>query len=500
MLTLVRFSARAGLAVAFVLASCNLDGTDPRPGTPGLTVVSGGSGSDTVRAKLNELLTVQLRDSAGWPVAREWVGFQVMPPPGDAEGVRQAALVCKRSDTGCLGYTGNEFVADTTDGDGKVAIVVVMGTVAGSAKVVLTAGYLTGPFRFSDTVSYDVRPGNPGGIRIGVRDSSAYVGNGYRIGANGTDRYKNVRPDDPVTYLAFGSAATISNTGDFLATTIGRSGAIATSGAFSDTAWISVPPRGTIAAFDVGDAFGVYPAGIVMVRLDGSGYRMLARTTDPYYGTFPDWTASGQVVYETGGYSVERLYVADTLGQQSPRLTPGTTPTRGEQYGAGARDGSIFFSALDTIAVAGIWRVNAAGAMPVRVGPNPVVEAGAFKPSPAPDGQRLAYSYGTLNILTVANGSTKAIVVTEADAPRWSPLGDWIVFNADTTLYMIRPDGTGRQRVGPARYYFPRADWSPDGNWLIARTRNRTELIDVATGATIPLPWATRIVRPAWRP
>jgi Tol biopolymer transport system component len=90
-------------------------------------------------------------------------------------------------------------------------------------------------------------------------------------------------------------------------------------------------------------------------------------------------------------------------------------------------------------------------------------------------------------------------VVAQADMPRWSPLGDWIVFNADTTLYRIQPNGVGRTRVGPIRFYHPRADWSPDGLWLIARTRTNLELINVATAETLPLGWSSRFIRPAWK-
>ncbi|HEY8062991.1 MAG TPA: hypothetical protein VID74_09345, partial [Gemmatimonadales bacterium] len=78
--------------------------------------------------------------------------------------------------------------------------------------------------------------------------------------------------------------------------------------------------------------------------------------------------------------------------------------------------------------------------------------------------------------------------------------GAQIVFNDDTTLYVVGSDGAGRRSVGPDHYYYPRADWSPDGTWLIARTRNRLELINVTTNEAIPLPpWSLPYLSPAWK-
>ncbi len=107
-----------------------------------------------------------------------------------------------------------------------------------------------------------------------------------------------------------------------------------------------------------------------------------------------------------------------------------------------------------------------------------------------------------MSIADVANGNVRQTLTTDGTStmPRWSPAGDRIVFNDDTTLYLINVDGSGRRRVGPQHFYYPRADWSADGIWLIARTRNHLELINASTNDVIPMPpWTLPYLYPAWK-
>jgi hypothetical protein len=53
----------------------------------------------------------------------------------------------------------------------------------------------------------------------------------------------------------------------------------------------------------------------------------------------------------------------------------------------------------------------------------------------------------------------------------------------------VRPDGTGFRRISlPNRNYRPQAlDWSSDGEWLLAKGDSTMELVEVATGLSLPL-------------
>jgi hypothetical protein len=261
-----------------------------------------------------------------------------------------------------------------------------------------------------------------------------------------------------------------------------------------------VPPRGTIAALEPSSYF---EGKVVRVELDGSGLKRLTPYTDVYYGgTHPTWISPSEIVYDDGGYGAERLLVVDTLGVVK-RLTAPNPPTFGEGFAAGRANGPIFFSARSAADYNSVlWSVSEPGAMPVRVGPSPPGFTTGWQVATAPDGERLAYvdpSRGGLGILDIATGTTTPLNIA-ASTPRWSPLGDWIVFGAGGTLHLVHPDGTALSDVAAARPFQMRADWSPDGEWLIARSARRLELINVRTGTILPLGWAGALTRPVFRP
>ncbi|HEX8431566.1 MAG TPA: hypothetical protein VF625_09770, partial [Longimicrobium sp.] len=396
----------------------------------------------------------------------------------------------------CYADLSHNIAFDTTDSRGRAEARVELGTVAGTGQVYVTVAALA----LRDSFPVTVRPGAPAALRAGVRDSTAFVGGSYAIRAATYDRYGNPTPPrNPITHTGFGSAATVDAGGVFRAEQIGRAGAVLRSGALADTAWITVPPRGVIAALQGG--YG--NESLVKVELDGSGLRPLHRLGYAgYYGSWPDWSRTGEIVLETGGYSSERLLVVDTLGN-SRRVTAEGSPTSGEIFGAFMPDGAVLFSANGgSFYGTSIWRVAAPGQLPVRVGPTPHGNANNWKVSPAPDGERVVYMSVDrgMSVMNLRDGSTTTLRST-GDMPRWSPRGDWIVFNMGSSLQLIRPDGTGLRAVGTGHPNGAGPDWSPDGEWLIAGAEGgRLELIRVATGETLPLAWSQRFSAPAWKP
>lgn len=68
-------------------------------------------------------------------------------------------------------------------------------------------------------------------------------------------------------------------------------------------------------------------------------------------------------------------------------------------------------------------------------------------------------------------------------------------------IWLIAADGSGSHQVSaPGRNcLFRGLDWSPDGQWLVARSDSTIDLIHVATGLTLPLGYSAELYYPNWR-
>ena len=105
-------------------------------------------------------------------------------------------------------------------------------------------------------------------------------------------------------------------------------------------------------------------------------------------------------------------------------------------------------------------------------------------PSWSPSGGRLVFSHHSTAATIGVDGRDRRELRGQGGWPIWSPDGCWIAVSAGG-LYVVRPDGTGRRRVGvgedPA--------WSPDGRRL-AFSDGDIWLADVGS-------WKTRrLIRP----
>jgi serine/threonine protein kinase/Tol biopolymer transport system component len=103
-------------------------------------------------------------------------------------------------------------------------------------------------------------------------------------------------------------------------------------------------------------------------------------------------------------------------------------------------------------------------------------------PSVSPDGSEVVYlsdNGGHANLWVAGTDGTNERQITfdhEPDVavgvPYWSPSGEWIVFIVSrafrTGLAIIRPDGSDRRPIGPARAWH--ASWSSDGRWVYYST------------------------------
>ena len=148
--------------IGILIAACSSTEA-PIPGPPGLRFVAGITQSDTIGALLAQPLVLEVRDSAGFPA--------------------DTPHVLVRSANGLVGdsiaqSSPNLFVGDHT---GRVRIWVRLGSLADSTVVTATT---TGHGRAdSARTVFTVHLGQPAGIVMSVRDSTAYPGSGYAIGA-----------------------------------------------------------------------------------------------------------------------------------------------------------------------------------------------------------------------------------------------------------------------------------------------------------------------------
>ncbi len=128
----------------------------------------------------------------------------------------------------------------------------------------------------------------------------------------------------------------------------------------------------------------------------------------------------------------------------------------------------------------------------------------------APDGRVVTDLLGRLWVVPAQGGDAVALTdgLRAASAPRWSPSGDRIVFEATdaagTSLWLYRIDSGEEQRLGEARHASRQPAWHPDGTRVaFSSARHDTDLdiweIDVATGVSWRLTQTTGAESdPAW--
>jgi hypothetical protein len=389
------------------------------------------------------------------------------------------------------------FWIATTDTRGRAATFVRLDTIAGPTYVTATAIDTLGP---ADSVRapYVVQPGQPARVTIGVKDSTAFAGEGYALAAAVADRFRNARTE-PVTYASLApTIAAVTADGRTTGVSIGRTGIRVAGAGFADTAWITVPPPGMLAAIDVGDIYtGVQP-GLVVVSLDGSGYRRIGPA-----GELPDWTADGDsIVYGRG----DHLHLVDTLGTVDRVFVP-TGTVSGEAWASFSADGQwVFFNGAPNQCQP-LYRARSDGSDPVWVGPMSC--SAASRASSSPDGARATVVFaGGIGILDVASGNIDTLIPWVPSPstnfpPRWSPDGGTIAYVRDTYILLTTPAGAAPVLLTPpdSSSYEPLGlKWSADSQWLVARRSGGLDLIRILDGLRLPLPWSARFWDPAWRP
>jgi hypothetical protein len=493
----------AGIAIAAGLvlaAGCSHDTTSPHSGVY-LSVFSGGNQSDTIGATLPSPLVLQVAGTS--TVAGQLVLIAVNGPTG-ASGVKDTVCYAQVTTPGVSVRPGCTYrlTADTT---GQVAVAMTLFDKAARVSIVATVVNVNNqPLGSQTTIPLTITPGVATGIATET-DTSLYPGAMISVSASVRDRAGNSIP----ATLSFGPAfgpITFSNP-HITANAIGRGGVVVTGDGFTDTAYVSVVPTGTIAFTSQNLA---YP-GIAIMNLDGSHYHVIDDTVGV---VFPSWSPDGaRIAFQYSVFPSARIAVIDTTGKQwfADTMTF-TQPGEGEFDPIYSRDGQWLYFTNANDATAQIWRVGADSAPTALPNQSPAWD---YQPTPSPDGTQLAYVSAfegevaaTLKILNVSTG---AVTNTGALAyrPAWAPTGQSIAFSAAAPysdvgpLHVIQSDGSNEHVVGPSNgnYYFG-IDWSPDAQWIVAVDFRTTHinLINVASGLVLPLGFTQTAYAPIWRP
>ncbi len=474
------------VAAACALASC---GSDPIAELLQPTIVfeRGHGQSDTVLATPLQSFVVGVRNG-GQPVPGVVVRFEAVSSPYSVNAPEPWVLVGEVDSPGF-----GPFASATTNANGSASVLIMMGTLAGTGRIAISVPDLS----LQDTAQFTILPGAAAGVRVLPGDTALYVGNSARFQGRVVDRFGNPRTET-ATLSTSSAAITLSPTGTVQAMTFGRAAVIAQNGVWLDTGWVSVIPQGTLAVVR-GDS-------LCTVNLDGSQLHCLAQVSCAYGGCGPVWSAAGtEIAYGSAAQGVSRIYAVSLAGSVR-RLVPAPPATLVEEvwpsFGSG---GVVYFGGRPSPENFGLWRVAADGSGPQSLLPVTGYDL-MWRPSPSPDGTRLAFvvpdpAGSAIRVLTLANSGVSAWSVP-GQTPRWSPDGTRIAFIApyQGPVWVMNPDGTGAHVVAPGPYLDAGASWSPDRNWLVARSFTSLELVNVTSGLVLPLGFTGAFTEAAWKP
>jgi Tol biopolymer transport system component len=510
----LRVHRRTRLCVLLLLVAlgtgCGGDSTSPRNESglePGINVVAGANVTDTVGAALPLALRVVVRDAAGHILPDAVVRFSSVPIVRPGGSTVPSVLV---GDVSAVG--ASTFLAETTSASGVAFARIVLGQAAGAGAVAI----LVPQEGLQDTARYTITPGAATKVVLPIVDTTIQVGRSFALAGRVEDRYGNARTD-AVAYEVAGTGLTLTG-GQVSASAPARAamiGRLDRSSLAPDTTWVSVVPAATIAARR--------GSKLVTVALDGTGLVEIPHTLEAQ-DPGPEWHPNGQSLLAVlGTFGGPRLPYRVELGGATQRLIDPAAPSTGYIYSATYSPDAqwVYLDGGSCNYASILYRVPMANPQTVQrlspTGPDECFELVNHWPSLSPDGARLTYENQTWNqqgySVRVMEIASKAItqIVAGGQRPRWSPSGDLIAYWADKQIWVVRPDGTGARVVSPAGHgYIPGVQWSPDGQWILARFEptqgwagTTVALINVSTRLEIPLAWTTGysgISLPTWKP
>lgn len=484
-----------GACAVFAAAACQ-DGTAPVTVVPPeLNIIQGG-GTDSVMASV-AVLVVEVRGNDGEPVTGTHVEFRSLGSTGSPHVNLSGPTDLPR---GVLNLP--------TDAAGRASAPVRLGSVAGTAQVLVTVPVLG----LSDTVAYTVLPGAADTVVLLPADTAVYAGAAYAVRATVQDRFGNPRTD-AVTLQSATPGVVAAGGGTVTAVAIGRGTVTASAAGATSKAHVSVVPRGTLAAYGGSDP----TASFTVANLDGSGVRSIRVAGGPEgvgipVGSGPEWIPGRDEIAFYHGHRELKLWAVDFQGTSRLLLADSGMHVGSPRF---SPDGAwMYYNRSDVFGLPGqVWRARPDGTGAERLTPDQAEYYDShFEPSPAPDGARVVYrtrrfpaggdSPPELTVMDLATRQARGLGLP-GYAPDWSPDGDLIAYQYENRIRVVRPDGTGARIVSPEGLPFvAELAWSPDGEWIAAvavGARFYLYLIHVESGLALPVPFAHGLREPSWR-
>lgn len=448
--------------------ACGGDGASTGPKATGIRIIAGADVNDTVQARPLQALVVEVREGG---VAMPGVGvrFETLPATDTTRKSEFPVLTA----AGAEGWFSNG-TSDTTDASGRASVLVQLGTVAGEARLLVSAPALG----ITDTARFTVRPGGAAKVVMTAQDREVLYGGSYDIGAAAADRFGNRRPD-PVTFSSVSALGTVDAAGKVQASQeTGQGRIVVSSGNVVDTARFTVIPRVSLAFLYLRDD-GMW---IGEGALDGSSVRPRIPSASPGYPSTSPTSAS--IAFQRPSGPAYKIFVVDSGGTERDLLQGAAFLSA--FYPRYSADGAyIYFSGRDSAGYA-VWRVHPDGSALERL---VTTISDIPSSSSSPDGSRLAYSdYDALYVMNIATGA-KVTVGATGDFPVFSPDGQRLAYFSRAGLAVANSDGTSVRTLSIPRMIKSDAGlaWMPDSKWLITRDWYTPILVNASTGESFAL-------------
>lgn len=479
---LLRLIALLTAAVA-AFAACS--GDDPVSNRPGLHIVAGGSGTDTIEARLAQPVVVELRDDNGSPLANR--------------EVRLFPFSLTVSGAGITSINSTVF-RGTTDADGRVQANVQLGQALGDARldVVTYTNVETGAL-LRDSALFTVTPGRPALVTLAPRDTALYPAARLLLRQTFRDRFRNLTTGSTAAVFTSTGGVTAASSGIVTPRIPGRDTIIARVGAFADTILVTtLPITGVIAAqLPFSDPL---KTGLAVMNLDGSNYKEYAKGLSP---ALPRFTYDNlSIVTSLLSQNETRMWVVPIDGSAPRRLVTSTTTNTEGSVGPSPDGLWIYYCAIPNGQNYGsLYRVRPNGTGMERMpDPTPVFSNDFIctTPSISADGKWMAWYLpgdGRMKTRDVQTGARTALN-REGYTPQFAPTGTRIAYIKGNPgpLYTADLDGSNDRLVATGLLNGP-LSWSPDGKYIFVHVGEffgsapaHYELIEEATGKRFPLP------------
>ncbi len=492
---------------AFVLlvavASCGDRSTNAAPEWPPILRLTNASGADTINASLPALLTAQLHDANGRPFVGIVVRFDAsyLPIPTTFGNIAPAAAISTPDST-----FGHVSLARRTDGNGEVQVRVTLGRIAGPVTVSVTVPEAG----IADTARFTVNAGHAAYVHALIADTTIFVGAGFQVQSKVIDQWSNIATEKP-TFVAGPSVASIDAAGNAVAgAQAGRGWVAIRVGATTDTMHVTVVPRWTlVAAQSLPDQW----YGLTTAALDGTGRRVVLK--DNVAARWPRWSPDGSTILFSEFVDVSNMHLFSLTSEGVRQRVLSTLPANltSDYLGALTPDEQwIYFTGLVAVAQAPYqsnltaWRVHADGTGAEELLRGDGQPQGTY-PAASPDGSEMIVTRdGVLYRVDLATSAAFNLGYP-GERAQYSPRGDAVAYievrpGLVGPLWVMSRDGSNRRQLtSDARPYGQDAGfgWSPDGNFIVAAGPDGLELIRVADGLILPLPFARGMTQPSLR-